>query len=158
MKHIDTVKTIKSNIHITESVKRINSAYTFIEIMVVVIIIAILAAIVMPKFAGRTEDARISAAQSQLSIFQTSIAAYNLDTGVYPSTGQGLKALLNKPTTAPIPVNWKGPYLQTKKIPNDPWKNKYHYKCPGTHNPESYDLWSNGPSGQSGGKDNINNW
>lgn len=134
------------------------SNYTFIEIMVVVIIIAILAAIVMPKFAGRTEDARKSAALSQLSIFQTSIAAYNLDTGVYPSTGQGLKALLNQPTTAPIPVNWKGPYLQTKKIPTDPWKNPYHYKCPGTHNPESYDLWSNGPSGQSGGKDDINNW
>jgi len=134
------------------------SAYTFIEIMVVVIIIAILAAIVMPKFAGRTEDARISSAQSQLSIFQTTLSAYNLDTGVDPSTSQGLKALVVKPTTPPIPVNWKGPYLSSKKVPLDPWKNKYNYKCPGTHNPESYDLWSNGPGGVSGGKDNITNW
>ncbi len=131
--------------------------YTFIEIMVVVIIIAILAAIVMPKFAGRTEDARISSAQSQLSIFQTSLSAYNLDTGVYPSTSQGLKALMQKPTTPPVPVNWKGPYLESKKVPLDPWKNKYTYKCPGTHNPESYDLSSKGPNG-SGGKDSITNW
>jgi general secretion pathway protein G len=134
------------------------SDYTFIEIMVVVIIIAILAAIVMPKFAGRTEDARISATQSQLSIFQTALSAYNLDTGVYPSTSQGIKAMLHKPTTAPVPVNWKGPYLSTKKIPSDPWKHEYNYKCPGTHNPESYDLWSNGPSGESGGKGDLCNW
>jgi general secretion pathway protein G len=132
--------------------------YTFIEIMVVVIIIAILAAIVMPKFAGRTEDARISSAQSQLSIFQTALSAYNLDTGVYPTTSQGLKAMLTKPTTPPVPVNWKGPYLSSKKVPKDPWKHKYNYKCPGTHNPESYDLWSNGPSGISGSKGSITNW
>jgi general secretion pathway protein G len=132
--------------------------YTFIEIMVVVIIIAILAAVVMPKFAGRTEDARISAAQSQLSIFQTALSAYNLDTGVYPSSAQGLRALISKPTTPPIPVNWKGPYLETKKVPLDSWKHDYNYKCPGTHNPEAYDLWSNGPDGVSGGKDDITNW
>ena len=132
--------------------------YTFIEIMVVVIIIAILAAVVMPKFAGRTEDARISSAQSQLSIFQTVLSAYNLDTGVYPSTAQGLKALVEKPTTPPVPVNWKGSYLSTKKVPLDPWKNAYVYKCPGTHNPESYDLSSNGPEGTSGSKSSITNW
>jgi general secretion pathway protein G len=132
--------------------------YTFIEIMVVVIIIAILAAIVMPKFAGRTEDARISAAQSQLSIFQTALSAYNLDTGVYPSSSQGLKTLMKKPTVPPIPVNWKGPYLESKKLPLDPWKNGYVYKCPGTHNPESFDLSSNGPSGVSGSKGSITNW
>jgi general secretion pathway protein G len=132
--------------------------YTFIEIMVVVIIIAILAAVVMPKFAGRTEDARISAAQSQLSIFQTALSAYKLDTGVYPTTSQGINALMKKPTTPPVPVNWKGPYLESKKLPLDPWKNKYSYKCPGTHNPESFDLSSDGPSGVSGNKDSITNW
>ena len=138
--------------------KQRKTKYTFIEIMVVVIIIAILAAVVMPKFAGRTEDARISSAQSQLSIFQTTLSAYNLDTGVYPSTAQGLKALVVKPTTPPVPVNWKGSYLSSKKIPLDPWKNAYIYKCPGTHNPESYDLSSNGPSGTSGDKGSITNW
>ena len=138
--------------------KRVRTKYTFIEIMVVVIIIAILAAVVMPKFAGRTEDARISSVQSQLSIFQTALSAYNLDTGVYPSTSQGLKALMVKPSTSPVPVNWKGSYLQGKKTPEDPWKNAYVYKCPGTHNPGSYDLSSNGPGGLSGGKDEITNW
>jgi general secretion pathway protein G len=138
--------------------KQTRTEYTFIEIMVVVIIIAILAAVVMPKFAGRTEDARISAAQSQLGIFQTALSAYNLDTGVYPTTSQGLKALMKKPTTPPIPINWKGPYLEGKNIPQDPWKKDYAYKCPGTHNPESYDLSSDGPSGTSGDKGNITNW
>ncbi len=135
------------------------SKYTFIEIMVVVIIIAILAAIVMPKFAGRTQDAQISACQSQLSIFQTSLSVYNLDNGVYPTTAQGLKALMDKPTSPPVPVNWKGPYMNGKKIPMDPWKSPYQYKCPGTHNPESYDIWSKGPSGTGdGAKDGLNNW
>jgi general secretion pathway protein G len=132
--------------------------YTFIEIMVVVIIIAILAAIVMPKFAGRTEDARISAAQSQLGIFQTTISTYNLDTGTYPTSEQGLKALTHKPTSPPVPADWKGPYLQTKTLPKDPWKNEYKYSCPGKHNPESYDLYSMGPDGQEGGGDDITNW
>ncbi|MCF7791057.1 MAG: type II secretion system major pseudopilin GspG [Victivallales bacterium] len=132
--------------------------YTFIEIMVVVIIIAILAAVVMPKFAGRTEDARISSAQSQLSIFQTALSTYNLDTGKYPTTQQGLKALVEKPSSPPVPSTWKGPYLQSKKIPKDPWKNPYIYKCPGKHNTTSYDLYSYGPDGQQGGDDDITNW
>ena len=132
--------------------------YTFIEIMVVVIIIAILAAIVMPKFAGRTEDAKVSAAQSQIGIFQTSLNLYNLDTGKYPTTEQGLKALIHKPTSPPVPADWRGPYLETKKLPQDAWKNEYKYTCPGKHNPESYDLFSMGPDGQQGGEDDISNW
>ena len=132
--------------------------YTFIEIMVVVIIIAILAAIVMPKFAGRTEDAKVSAAQSQIAIFQTSLNLYNLDTGKYPTTEQGLNALIHKPTSPPVPADWRGPYLETKKLPKDAWKNEYKYTCPGKHNPESYDLFSTGPDGQQGGEDDITNW
>ena len=132
--------------------------YTFIEIMVVVIIIAILAAIIMPKFAGRTEDAKKSATQSQLSIFQTALSTYELDTGRYPSTQQGLEALVEKPTSPPVSDDWKGPYLNAKKIPLDPWKGKYDYKCPGKHNPNSYDLYSKGSDGQPGGKDDITNW
>lgn len=132
--------------------------YTFIEIMVVVIIIAILAAIIMPRFAGRTEDARISATQSQLSIFQTALSSYNLDSGIYPSTTQGLEALIKKPTTSPAPSNWKGPYLETKTIPSDPWKQKYIYKCPGIHNPESYDVYSYGPKGEGNQEGYITNW
>ena len=138
--------------------KAYKRSYTFIEIMVVVIIIAILAAIVMPKFAGRTEDAKISAAQSQISIFQTALSTYNLDTGKYPTTEQGLKALIEKPTSPPVPTEWRGPYLQSKSIPLDPWKSKYVYEYPGKHNENSYDLYSKGPDGQSGTEDDITNW
>jgi general secretion pathway protein G len=138
--------------------KRKVQHYTFIEIMVVVIIIAILAAIVMPKFAGRTEDARISAAQSQIANFQTALNTYNLDTGKYPTTEQGLNALVQKPTSPPVSPDWRGPYLSKKTIPDDPWKNSFKYASPGKHNPESYDLYSMGPDGQEGGGDDITNW
>ncbi len=138
--------------------KKRYSNFTFIEIMVVVIIIAILAAIVMPKFAGRTEDARKTACQSQLGIFSTSLDAYELDNGRYPSTVQGLNALIRKPTTPPIPISWKGPYIGKKTLPLDPWGKKYEYKSPGTHNPRSFDLSSSGPDGVSGGGDDITNW
>ncbi len=133
------------------------NGFTFIEIIVVVIILGILAAIVLPKFTGRTEEARISAAQSQLGVFATALDAYELDNGRYPTTEQGLKALVKKPTTPPIPRRWKGPYLQ-KEIPHDPWDNTYIYKCPGTHNTRSYDLYSYGPDGKEGGGDDITNW
>jgi len=131
--------------------------FTFIEIMVVVIILGILAAIVLPKFTGRTEQARIKAAESQIQVFSTALDAYELDNGRYPTTEQGLEALVKKPTIPPIPTNWQGPYLQ-KKIPKDPWGHPYIYKCPGTHNPKSYDLYSYGPDGKEGGGDDITNW
>ncbi len=131
--------------------------FTFIELMVVVIILGILAAIVLPKFTGRTREARIKAAESQIQVFSTALEAYELDNGRYPTTEQGLEALVKKPTIPPIPKNWKGPYLQ-KKIPKDPWGNPYIYKCPGTHNPGSYDLYSYGPDGKEGGGDDITNW
>ena len=132
--------------------------YSFIEIMVVVIIIAILSAVVMPKFAGRTEDAKISAAQGQISNFQSALETYQLDNGKYPTTEQGIKALIQKPTSPPIPSSWKGPYLSTKTVPKDPWGNEYKYLSPGKHNPESYDIYSYGPDGQEGGGDDITNW
>jgi general secretion pathway protein G len=137
--------------------KKNTKGFTFIELMVVVIILGILAAIVLPKFTGRTEQARIKAAESQIQVFSTALEAYELDNGRYPTTEQGLQALVKKPTIPPIPNNWRGPYLQ-KKIPKDPWGNPYIYKCPGTHNPSSYDLYSYGPDGKEGGGDDITNW
>jgi general secretion pathway protein G len=131
--------------------------FTFIEIMVVVIIIGVLAAIIMPKFFGRTEQAKVSAAQSQLSIFSTALDAFQLDNDNFPTTEQGLQALISKPDTPPVPSSWKGPYL-ANKIPQDPWGNKYIYKCPGVRNPNSYDISSNGPDGKPGGGDDITNW
>jgi general secretion pathway protein G len=129
--------------------------FSFIEIMVVVVIIAVLAAIVMPKFTGRAQEARENACGSQISIFQTSLSTYELDSGTFPTTAQGLEALFKKPTSPPVPLNWRGPYLD--KIPLDPWGSPYVFKCPGTHNIHSYDIYSLGPDKTESDKD-IGNW
>jgi general secretion pathway protein G len=132
--------------------------FTLIEIMVVVIIIGILAALVVPQFTGRTERARIAAAKTQIdSLFSTALDMYEADNGNYPSSDQGLQALRIQPTTDPVPKNWKGPYLK-KDVPVDPWGNAYIYAYPGTHNTAGYDLYSYGPDGQDGTDDDISNW
>lgn len=132
--------------------------FTLIEIMVVVIIIGVLAALVIPRFAGRTEQARKAAAKTQIdSLFSSALDMYEADNGNYPSTEQGLQALRVQPTTDPVPKNWKGPYLK-KDVPVDPWGNVYVYTYPGTHNPSGYDLYSLGPDGQDGTDDDIANW
>ncbi len=133
--------------------------FTLIEIMLVVIIIGILAAMIVPNIAGRSEQARKTAARTDIeSNLSTALDLYKMDTGQYPTTGQGLSALLTQPTASPVPAQWNGPYLKKKKIPKDPWGRDYVYASPGTHNPESYDLSSLGPSGTEGGSDNVNNW
>ena len=134
-----------------------NEGFTFVEIMVVVIILGVLAAMVLPKFMGRTEEARVNSVQSQLGIFATALDAYELDNGKYPTTEQGIKALSQEPTTPPIPKKWKGPYLQ-KAATKDPWGSDYIYKSPGTHNPRSYAVLSYGPDGKEGDNDDITNW
>lgn len=134
-----------------------NKGFTFVEIMVVVIILGVLAAMVLPKFMGRTEEARVNAAGSQLGVFSTALDAYELDNGKFPTTEQKLDALVKEPTTPPIPRKWKGPYLQ-KGIPKDPWSGEYIFKSPGTHNPRSYDIISYGPDGKEGGDDDVFNW
>ena len=129
--------------------------FTLIELLLVIVIIATLAAIVVPQLAGRGEDARKSAAKAQISNFETCLDLYEADNGSYPTTAQGLDALRNEPS--PKPRKWNGPYLK-KDVPNDPWSNPYHYACPGTHNPRGYDLWSSGPDGQDGTQDDIVSW
>jgi general secretion pathway protein G len=140
-----------------KSTARRRGFFTFIEIMVVVIIIGVLAAIIMPKFFGRTEQAKINAAKTQIGIFSMALDAFQLDNDIYPSTEQGLQALVVKPNLPPLPANWKGPYL-ANSIPLDPWGGKYVYKCPGERNQGSYDISSAGPDGKGGGGDDIANW
>ncbi len=131
--------------------------FTLIELMVVVIIISALAAMVVPRLTGRTEQARIAIADSDInSNIATALKLYELDNGNYPTTEQGLNALLSKPSSAPVPLSWNGPYLE--KRPVDPWKNEYKYKCPGAHNPTGYDLYSVGKDGVEGTADDVNNW
>lgn len=127
--------------------------FTLIELLLVLVILGILAAIVVPKFSGRTEQARITAAQTQISSFSTALDAFEVDNGYFPKGRNGLEDLVSQPRDA---QNWKGPYL--KEVPKDPWNNDYVYECPGKHNPSSYDLLSMGPDGRTGGDDDITNW
>jgi general secretion pathway protein G len=129
--------------------------FTLIEIMIVVIIISALAAMVIPRFSGRTEEARVSIAKADVnSNINTALKMYELDNGDYPTTEQGLAALLVKPTSNPVPPNWNGPYIERKPV--DPWKNEYHYKYPGSHS--KFDIYSVGRDGVEGTADDIGNW
>ena len=122
--------------------------FTLIEIMVVLIIIGLLAGIVVPKLMGRTEEAKRTKALVQIKNLQSSLDLYKLDSGMYPSTEQGLQALVEKPAIGEIPKNWKeGGYID--KIPKDPWSNNYVYINPGVHG--DYDLYSYGADGEEGG-------
>ena len=125
--------------------------FTLVEIMLVVAIIGILAALVVPKIAGNSERARVTAAQTDIkSGIGTALGVFEVDNGYYP---QSLQDLLQRPRNA---KNWHGPYLDS--LPVDPWGNAYFYSYPGKHNPSSYDLWSAGPDGKSGDQDDIGNW
>ena len=131
-------------------------AFTLIELMLVVIIISVLAAMVVPRLVGRSQDARIAAAKADIeSNLSIALGLYELDNGNFPNTDQGMAALKSKPATSPVPVNWKGPYV--KRIPKDPWGNPYVYACPGIHNTDDYDLYSYGPDGVES-SDDIVNW
>jgi general secretion pathway protein G len=130
-----------------------NRGFTLIEIMVVIVILALLAALVAPKLIGRSDDAKIADAKVQIRNIETGLKLYKLDSGVYPTTEQGLQALVEKPTVGQIPNNWRtGGYLESKTIPKDPWKNDYLYLSPGEHG--DYDLCSYGADGVKGGEGN----
>jgi len=136
-------------------------AFTLIELMVVIVILGILAAFVVPKITKRPEDARVTKAKIEISNLEQALELYYLDNGTYPSTEQGLEALVQKPSTGDEPSNWReGGYLAKSKIPKDPWGNDYMYVSPGTHN-QDYDLYSLGKDGQEGGEGydaDITNW
>jgi len=127
-------------------------AFTLVELLLVLVILGILAAIVIPKFSGRTEQAKEQAAVTQISTFRTALDAFEVDNGYYPKGKNGLMDLIQAPRDA---QNWRGPYLQSDAIPKDPWGNDYIYENPGRHNPSSYDLSSMGPPG---GDKVIANW
>ncbi|MFH1282898.1 MAG: type II secretion system major pseudopilin GspG [bacterium] len=135
-----------------------NKGFTLIELMLVVVILGILVTMVIPRLVGRSKEARISAAKADIEAnIAIALDLYELDNGNYPSTEQGLEALRIKPESPPLPKKWKGPYIK-KKVPVDPWGNKYVYQCPGSHNKEDYDLYSLGADGVEGGGDDISNW
>lgn len=134
------------------NLRRTTSAFTLVEMLLVLVILATLAAIVYPKLAGRSEQARTTAAATQISSFSTALDAFEVDNGYYPKGKAGLMDLVQQPRDA---QNWRGPYL--KELPKDPWGNEYSYECPGRMNPTSYDLISPGPDAKIGSEDDIAN-
>ena len=131
--------------------RRGRAGFTLIEIMVVIAILALLAALVAPKIIGRSDDAKVADAKVQIKNLETALKLYKLDNGVFPSTEQGLAALVEKPTVGQIPRNYKaGGYLESKKVPRDPWGNDFAYLSPGEHG--DYDLYSLGADGVKGGE------
>ena len=138
--------------------KRRQSGFTLIEIMVVVVILGILAAMVAPKILSRPDQAKVTVARSDIETISQALELYRLDNGFYPSLDQGLDALVKKPTLAPEPRNWN-PEGYLKKAPADPWGNPYLYLQPG--NKGKYDLYSLGADGREGGEGldaDIGNW
>ena len=129
--------------------------FTLIEILLVVAIIGTLAAMVLPRLGGRSEQAKATVAKADIdSNISSALKLYELDNGTFPTTAQSLDALLRKPSTSPLPQNWSGPYLE--KEPIDPWGRRYQYQYPGTHG-KSYDLFSYGLK-ESDEKGRVTNW
>ena len=129
--------------------------FTLVELLLVLTILAILAAIVLPGLTKRSTQARQAAAKSDIATFGTAIDMFEVDNGYYPKGGDGLQSLMIKPRDAK--ETWKGPYLKKNKIPVDPWGRPYVYESPGKHNPKSYDIYSKGEDG-TGGNNAIGNW
>lgn len=131
------------------------SGFTLIELLLVLVILASLAAIVTPKFTKRSEQARITATKTQISQFEVALDAFEIDLSRYPTTTEGLRALVERPTSDAD--EWQQPYLR-RAVPKDPWGNEYVYRYPGQYNEEGYDLYSMGPDRKLGGDDDITNW
>jgi len=130
--------------------------FTLVEIMVVVVILGILASLIVPRVLGRTDEARAVAAKQDVAAVMQALKLYRLDNGRYPTTDQGLQALLAKPQTQPVPTNWKQ-YLD--KLPKDPWGNGYYYLNPGVRGEiDVFSLGADGQAGGSGADADIGSW
>ncbi|MBW1789899.1 MAG: type II secretion system major pseudopilin GspG [Deltaproteobacteria bacterium] len=134
--------------------------FTLIELMVVIVILGVLAGLIVPRIMGRPEEAKQTKARIQMESLETALKLYKLDNGTYPSTEQGLEALVEPPTVGELPRAWRqGGYLEKGKIPKDPWRNPYIYLSPGIHG--DFDLVSYGSDGQPEGEGknrDIRNW
>jgi general secretion pathway protein G len=139
----------------TRRTGRAPRAFTLIELMLVMVILATLAALVVPRFSGQSEKAKVKAAAVDISSIETALDAFEVSCGRYPTTEEGLRALIEAPASA---KDWDGPYLRRNSVPVDPWGAPYNYRSPGQHNTNGVDLYSFGPNGQEGGGDDIDNW
>ena len=134
--------------------------FTLIELMVVLVILGVLASLIVPRIMGRPEEARRIKARIDIQSLETALKLYNLDNGDYPTTEQGLQALLEPPSTGVLPKKWReGGYLEKGKIQEDPWGNEYIYLSPGSQG--DFDLISYGSDGEPGGEgkdEDVSNW
>lgn len=133
-----------------------NTGFTLLEIMVVIVILGLLAGLVVPNVMGSVDQANVQKVVTDISGIETALKQYKMDVGRYPTTDQGLQALIEKPTSAPVPKKYRSDgYLE--KISEDPWHSAYFYKMPGEHG-KKYDIFSAGPDGEAGTCDDIGNW
>ncbi len=130
------------------------SAFTLVELLLVLVILAVLAAVVVPRVVGRSQQGRVTAAQTQISYFASALDMYEIDTGRFPTADQGLEALVEDPGVE----GWNSSYLRADSVPLDPWGNEYVYQYPGRHNTDGYDIYSLGPDGLEGTADDVVNW
>lgn len=135
----------------TRRARRFRSGFTLIELIVVIVVLGLLAGLVAPQIFGRVSEAKTVTARTQMELLAAALDGYRLDNGGYPSTTQGLQALMERPSAEPTPANWRGPYLR-KAIPLDPWGRAYIYLGPGQRNPRGFDLSSFGADGRVGGE------
>jgi general secretion pathway protein G len=140
------------------AIVRSNAGFTLLELMLVVILLGILAAITVPRLTGRSKQAAVAAARTDIDgTISVALDLYELDNGGYPTSDQGLAALYETPRSGPEANNWNGPYIK-RAVGSDPWGNPYEYRSPGAKNSQGYDLWSLGPDGSDGTDDDITNW
>ncbi|MBW8015269.1 MAG: type II secretion system protein GspG [Planctomycetes bacterium] len=135
-------------------IKRNCNGFTLIELLLVLVILATLATVIVPKFTRRSEQAKVTAAKTDIANLELALDTFEIDSGRFPTNSEGLRALVIKPSNAD---GWKEPYIK-RGVPKDPWGNDYVYKRPGQYNKYGYDLFSAGPDGQRGGDDDIKNW
>ena len=139
-----------------------HSGFTLIEIMAVVIIIGMLTGVVGFQIFQQVDKGRVTTARTQISTLEGVLELYRMDNGKFPTTEQGLAALVEEPSSDPVPRNYpRGGYLNRGRVPVDPWNNPYQYEAPGQNNEHAFDLWSLGSDGSPGGEDvdaDIGNW
>jgi general secretion pathway protein G len=148
-------RTTRGRLIVRRSRRAATRAFTLMEVLLVLIILVVIGTIVVPNIFGAKEKADINAARTQVLSVKGAIRLYRLNMNKYPAS---LDDLFNKPSDAAEAEKWGSePYL-TEKLAPDPWSNEYQYANPGKHNTDSFDVWSNGPDGQSGSDDDIGNW
>ena len=134
----------------------LRSAFTLLEVLMVIVILGVLAALIVPQFSGTRKKAMIDSTRIQIQGLDNDLERFKMDCGRYPTTDEGLDALVHKPDDEEIADKWAGPYL--KKLPKDAWGEDLIYTQPGQYNEDSYDLSSKGPDRQEGTEDDITNW